>query len=55
MESSGTRNSRDQYSLRLIAAQPRMGFLFGNSFTSSDSQLMLEALRKHGVRTFNET
>jgi hypothetical protein len=55
MESSGTRNSRDQYSLRLIAAQPRMAFLFGNSFTSSDSQLMLEELRKHGVRTFNET
>jgi hypothetical protein len=54
MESTGSRGSRDQYSLRLSAAQPRMAFLFGNSFTNSDSQLMLEELRKHGVRTFNE-
>jgi hypothetical protein len=54
MESTGSRGSHDQYSLRLIAAQPPMAFLFGNSFTSSDSQRMLEELRKHGVRTFNE-
>jgi len=30
--------------LRLIAAQPRMAFLFANSFTTNDSQLMLEEL-----------
>jgi hypothetical protein len=54
MESTGSRGSRDQYSLRLIAARPPMAFLFGNSFTTNDSQLMLEELRKHGVRTFNE-
>jgi hypothetical protein len=53
MHSTGSRDSHDQYSLRLIAAQPRMAFLFGNSFTSSDSRLMLEELHKHGVRTFN--
>jgi hypothetical protein len=54
MESTGSRGSRDQYSMRLIAARPPMAFLFGNSFASSDSQLMLEELRKHGVRTVNE-
>jgi hypothetical protein len=54
IEASGSRNSRDQYSLRLIAAQPRMAFLFGNSFTNRDTQLMLEELGKHGVRTFTE-
>jgi len=54
MEASGSRNSRDQYSLRLIAAQPRMAFLFGSSFTNRDTQTMLEELRKHGVRTFTE-
>lgn len=54
IESTGSRGSRDQFSMRLIAAQPRMAFLFGNSLTSSDSQLMLEELRKHEVRTFNE-
>jgi hypothetical protein len=48
MEASGSRNSRDQYSLRLIAAQPRMAFLFGNSFKNRDTQMMLEGLRKHG-------
>jgi hypothetical protein len=54
MEASGSRNSRDQYSLRLVAAQPRMAFLFGNSFTNRDTQMMLEELRKHGVPTFTE-
>ncbi len=54
MEASGSRNSRDQYSLRLITAQPRMAFLFGNSFTNRETQMMLEELRKHGVRTFTE-
>jgi hypothetical protein len=54
IEASGSRNSRDQYSLRLIAAQPRMAFLFGNSFTNRDTQMMLEAFRKHAVRTFTE-
>jgi hypothetical protein len=54
MEAMGTRNSQDQYSLRLIAGQPRMAFLFGNSFTNRDTQVMLEELRKHGVRTFTE-
>ena len=54
MEASGSRNSRDQYSLRLIAAQPRMAFLFGSSFTNRDTQTMLDELRKHGVRTFTE-
>jgi len=54
MEASGSRNSRDQYSLRLIAAHPRMAFLFGSSFTNRDTQTMLEELRKHGVQTFTE-
>lgn len=54
MEAMGTRNSKDQYSLRLIAAQPRMAFLFGSSFTNRDTKVMLEELRKHGVRTFTE-
>jgi hypothetical protein len=54
MEAMGTRNSKDQYSLRLIAAQPRMAFLFGSSFTNRDTKVMVEELRKHGVRTFTE-
>jgi Domain of unknown function (DUF4388) len=54
MEAMGTRHSKDQYSLRLIAAQPRMAFLFGSSFTNRDTNVMLEELRKHGVRTFTE-
>lgn len=54
IEASGARNSRDQYSLRLIASRPRIAFLFGNAFTDRDTQLMLEQLRKHGVRTFTE-
>lgn len=54
LEASGGRNSRDQYAFRLIAAQPRMAFLFGNSLTDRDPQLMLTELRKHGVRTFTE-
>jgi hypothetical protein len=54
MEASGSRNSQDQYSLRVIAARPRMAFLFGNAFTNRDTQIMLEELRKHGVRTFTE-
>jgi hypothetical protein len=54
LEASGSRNSQDQYSLRLIAAQPRMAFLFGNAFTNRDTQMMLEELRRHGVRTFTE-
>ncbi len=53
-EASGSRNSRDQYSLRLIAAQPRMAFLFGNAYNEQDTQQMLDELRKHGVATFNE-
>jgi hypothetical protein len=53
-EASGGRNSKDQYSLRLIAAQPRMAFLFGSSSTNRDTQLMLDELGKHGVRTFTE-
>jgi hypothetical protein len=31
-----------------------MAFLFGNAFTNRDTQMMLEELRKHGVRTFTE-
>jgi hypothetical protein len=55
MEAFGTRNSQDQYSLRLIAAQPRMAFLFGNSTTNRDTQAMLNELAKRGVPTFTET
>lgn len=51
---SGTRNSRDQYALRLVAAKPRMAFLFGSSFSDSETQMMLSELGKHGVRTFSE-
>jgi hypothetical protein len=54
IEASGARDSRDQFSLRLIAAHPRMAFLFGSSFTNHDVQMMLEELRKHGVQTFTE-
>jgi hypothetical protein len=54
LQASGGRNSRDQYSLRLIAVRPRMAFLFGNSFTNRDTQMMLDELRRHGVRTFTE-
>jgi hypothetical protein len=54
MQASGSRNSQDQYSLRVIAARPRMAFLFGNAFTNRDTRMMLEELRKHGVRIFTE-
>jgi len=31
-----------------------MAFLFGNSFANRDTQMMLEELRKQGVRTFTD-
>ena len=55
LSSSGARNSQDQYSLRLIAARPRMAFLFGSAFANRDTQLMLSELGKHGVPTFTES
>src|SRR5260370_39088785 len=52
---SGKGDSR-QYFVRLIVGQPRMAFLFGNSWTvNRTTKLLVDKLRDHKVTMVSET
>ena len=53
---TGGRSTTDQYFVRLIAAQPRMAFLFGSSwFANRKAFDLLKSLSKHKVTTLSES
>lgn len=54
--SVGGRMTTSQNFVRLIAARPRMAFLFGNSwYMNRGVPVLVRKLREHGVETFDET
>jgi hypothetical protein len=53
---NSTRGSSHQYFLRLITAQPRMAFLFGNAWLrNGKTHHLIQKLREHKVPTFDES